>query len=322
MRLPDGVRVEKVKFGRGEIKLGGTLLVPKTTAAKRVPAVLFVPGSDLGAPGVAIARAPQAAFRDLAALLAGNGMAVLRYDSRCTGSSNCSSGATPSDYAEDAADALTYLRRRSEVDPMRVVVIGHDEGATFACGIAANALNEKDKISGLILIAAPGRNYGKILREQAQKRLSQAGKSEAEMNDYLSKFDRIAAKLAAGNLDLAAERIDPKDPLFAEFVKNRNYFFHVFINDPLQVIRGVAVPVLIVQGEKDMQIGVRDAQYLAEALKRQYHSDATLELLPEMDHWLRRPKAAGTFRDEEQESDPIDPTLIQLLKDWLQKRMK
>jgi len=319
MRLPDGTRVEKVKFGRSEVKLSGTLLVPRAPAGKRVPAVLFIPGSDQGARGeISIARAPQAAFRDLAATLAGTGIAALRYDSRCSGASDCSAARTPNEYAEDAVDALAYLRRRSEVDPVRVVLIGHDEGATFAAGVAANAI-AKEKLAGLIMIAGPGRSYGKILRDQAQKRLAQAGRSGAEINDYVSKFDRIADRLSAGNIDLASEKIDPKDPLFALLVRNRDYFFHAFINDPLQVIRGVEVPVLIVQGEKDAQIGVRDAQYLAETLKRQYHGDATMQLLPEMDHWLRRPKAAGGFQEEERESDPMDPALIQLLTDWVKK---
>jgi pimeloyl-ACP methyl ester carboxylesterase len=96
---------------------------------------------------------------------------------------------------------------------------------------------------------------------------------------------------------LRLKKIDPKDPLFALLVRNRDYFFHAFINDPLQVIRGVEVPVLIVQGEKDAQIdGVSGSpQYLAETLKRQYHGDATMQLLPEMDHWLRRPKAGRGF---------------------------
>jgi hypothetical protein len=45
------------------------------------------------------------------------------------------------------------------------VLIGHDEGATFAAGVAANAI-AKEKLAGLIMIAGPGRSYGKILRDQ------------------------------------------------------------------------------------------------------------------------------------------------------------
>jgi hypothetical protein len=51
-----------------------------------------------------------------------------------------------------------------------------------------------------------------------------------------------------------------------QFALHRQYLFHLFVNDPLQLARGYRSAVLIIQGAKDAQVGVRDAQYLKESV--------------------------------------------------------
>ncbi len=319
--LPSGVRAEKVKFASKEIGLAGTIFIPKLGPGRRAPAVLLLSGSDQQRRGlVPIARAPLGAFNELAALLTGNGLVVLSYDTRCNGSSDCKEEATPLDYVSDAVAAFGYISRRPEVDASKVIVLGHDEGGTFAASLAAEPPAGAGKVVGVILIAVPGRTYGKVLREHAEKRLSVAGKSAAEISSYTAKFDLLTTSLSTGNVDFKAAKADDKDPLFSQFASNRQYFFHLFITDPLQVVRGIETPVLIVQGEKDAHIGKRDAQYLKESLDRQYNRDVTLEMLPEMDHWMRAQKGATVFRDEES-TGPLDPALTAILNTWISKRV-
>lgn len=320
--LPTGVRAEEVKIDNAGVKLSGTLLIPKPPAGKRGPAVLMLSGSDHHRQGsISIGRAPLSAFNEIGSLLAGKGLAVLTFDTRCNGKSDCRPDSTPHDYAFDAIAAYGALSKRAEVDPAKILIFGHDEGGVFAASLSSNIPEGTQKPLGVILVGTPGRTYGKILRDQAGKRLVQSGKTPAEVATYLEKFDALSNALSTGVIDLAAAKIDPKDPLFAPFIATRSYLFHSFVNDPLQVIRTIESPVLIVQGEKDLHVSVKDAQYLKESLARQYNEDVTLEILPDMDHWLRAVRGAVTFQEEEPKG-PLDPAFLTVLNTWLAKHVK
>ncbi|HMY74062.1 MAG TPA: alpha/beta hydrolase, partial [Blastocatellia bacterium] len=194
----------------------------------------------------------------------------------------------------------------------KVFFFGHDEGGYIASSLAAF---EEAKCSGLILAAMSGRTLGKIVREQVQNRLTAAGKPSADISTYMAKFDRIIKGLASGRSVYSDETFDSKDPhdvLLQDLIKRREIIVSLLINDPLQIVNGVQAPVLVLQGRKDNQMSVKDAQYLDEALKRASHPDATLQLLDEADHLLRSGKAAGG----------IDPAALTSLTEWLQKRAK
>lgn len=320
--LPAGARAEEVKFGAAQARLAGTIYVPKLAAGRRAPAVLFVGGSELGGKEGIATPAPHAAFRELAAHLAGRGMASMIYESRCRTSGRCTSESTPHDLAEDTESALTYLYKRPEVDPARIILLGHGEGGFFAASTVAYQKNEKLKIAGIILVATPGRTYVKVLRDLAQRRLVESGAAEAKVNAYLADFDSLLSAISSGSADFASMKLDTSDPLLAQIHQTPAYFFHLAITDPLQIARTLEVPVLIVQGEKDARVGVADAQYLNEALARQYHEDAELKLLPEMDHWMRRETGKLSALSIDDPARPIDPALIALLDEWLAKRIK
>lgn len=317
----DGVRTVDVTFQSLETQLAGKLALPTQAAKRRFPAVLLVAGSDHGADAkIGIARAPRKAFEELAVELSKKGIASFRYDNRCTGSSKCKPESTLQDHNEDAVAAFKMLARRAEIDPARIVVIGHDEGGIFASHAAAT-VTAPAKVSGLVTIGMPGRVYHKILRDQEQRRLVEEGKSPAEVNEYLDQFDRLAVAITSGSADAAQLKIDRNDPIFKPILGNVTYFFNLFQTDPLQVIRGVQVPVLIVQGEKDALVEVKDANYLSEMLRGQYNTDYTMKTFPEMDHWMRVQKGPTTLTIDEP-TRPLDPAFLSALSDWLAKRFK
>lgn len=318
---PDTARTEQVKFDSHGLKLAGTIVIPKAPVGRKLPAVLLISGSNHQGPGLApIARAPIRAFTDLASLLSGRGFVVFSYEARCNGASECRAESTPHDYSADAASAFNFLSRRKEVDAGRVIALGHDEGGTFAAALAAQVSAQPTKLLGLILVGAPGRTYNKVIRDQAQRRLTQQGKTAAEISAYLGKLDSLGNSLASGMIDPRIAKDDPNDPLIKHLITGRHYFFHLFVNDPLQVTRGIEVPVLIIQGEKDAHIGVKDAQYIKESMDRQHHPDVTLEVLPSMDHWMRT-QTAVVFSDEEPTAGPLDRGFVAVLSAWLAKRV-
>src|SRR5690606_29657538 len=99
---------------------------------------------------------PNKPFLDIARGLAAQGVAVLRYDKRTK--------ARPQDYADgsvtidsettdDAVFAVAALREAPGIDPARVYVLGHSQGAMMAPRIAARS----GHVAGLVLLAAPAR---------------------------------------------------------------------------------------------------------------------------------------------------------------------
>ena len=317
----NGLRTEAIKFVNNEIELSGTLSLPKATPARRrFPAVILISGSDQGKDAkFGIARAPRAAFAELSADLVRKGIAVLRYDNRCSGKSGCKPDSTIQDHNEDALAALKMLAKRLEIDPARIVLVGHDEGGIFASHAAAPPARDPVKALGLVTIAMPGRLYSKILRTQEQLRLAAEGKSESDMADYLAQFDRLASAVTSGGAnDLSKLDIDTRDPMLALIGGNVHYFFNQFLTDPLQVLRAVRVPVLIIHGEKDAYLETKEAVYLNEIQKGQYNPDLTMKILPQMDHWMRVGSSNRELNADEA-SRPLDPAFVATLTDWLTK---
>jgi alpha-beta hydrolase superfamily lysophospholipase len=310
-----------VKFDGHGVSLAGTLLVAKVDAGKRGPAALII--GDYGQTtrdGVAFGKATHTIYRDIAEYLAARGMTVLRYDRRCVGASQCKNAESFDDYIDDARSALNFLRDQDQVDPSRLFLLGHGEGALIAASVAAHI---EEKLTGVVLAAMAGRTLNKVVREQAQNRMKEAGKSESEINVYLAKYDRVTRGMAAGRFEFPEVKLDPKDPYDAvldEMIKKQQVVASQFINDPLQIAINIKSPVLILQGRKDNLVSVKDAQYIDEALKRVYHPDATLSLLDDVDHLLKTNKGAANFASLEDASRALDPAALKVLVEWLDKR--
>jgi pimeloyl-ACP methyl ester carboxylesterase len=60
------------------------------------------------------------------------------------------------------------------------------------------------------------------------------------------------------------------------------YMMSVFAQGPASLLRGLKVPVLILQGDADTNVTVADAKALAAA-----RPDATLQIMPNVNHSLR-----------------------------------
>ncbi len=317
---PTGVRGEEVKFDNTGVALTGTVLLPKTAAGKRAPAVLLLSSyGQTTRDGFKFESVEQPVYRELAEHLAGQGFGVLRYDKRCTGTSGCKPKMVFDDLVDDAREAVAYLRKRPELDPAKVFIFGHGEG-----GFVGSVLGSSDdKLAGLILAAAPGRTWNKLLRDQFQQQMREAGKTEAEIGPFIAKFDRIVRALGpVGGEDLS-KGLDPQLPQAAvvlNLVSRPEFVIPLFINDPLQVANSVKAPVLILQGGKDVMVSIKDAQFLNEALSRSDHRDTTLQLFPDVDHLLKTNKGPASQAANSDAARPLDAALLAALTEWLQKR--
>lgn len=314
---------KEIKFDGMNVQLAGTLLSPKLEAGKRAPAVLIIAGSGpTPRDGVTFGTAKQLIYRDLAEYLSARGYVTLRYDKRCVGASQCVKPNSFDDFIDDARGAIDYLREQPQVDAKRIFLFGHSEGGLIATIIGAN---DDSGLAGVILAAMPGRTMGKLMREQIQNRMAEAGKPQAEIAAYLAKYDRVIRGLMNGHTDFSKEALNGKDPydaLLLSLINQYNVVVALLVNDPLQIINNVKFPLLIVQGRKDIQVAVKDAQFLEEALKRSHHPDATVVVLDDVDHLMKTNKGAAGLASYADASRPLDAKLLAVVTDWMQKKSK
>ncbi len=314
---------QEVKFDGHEIKLAGTLLTPKLDGGKRAPAVLIVPDSGVTSrDGIAIGEAKHSVYRDLAEHLANKGIAVLRYDKRCAGTSECKPATSFDDYIDDARKAADFLKAQSQVDPAKLFLFGHGEGGYISSSLGAA---EDSKFAGVILAAAPGRHLHKILRKMTERRLTEEAKKAEDREAILAKLDRVVRMIQNGQQDFSSIALNDKDhydALLADLIKRRQVIVSLFINDPLQIVNNIQSATLIVQGKKDVQVTVQDAEFLEEAMKRAAHNDSTLLLLDDVDHLLKTNKGAASSASLANVSRPTDAALLAAVTDWILKKAK
>lgn len=142
----------------GPRALRGTLAVP--TISGRRPAAILLAGSgpanrdgDTPADIVRTYDAPFPVLAHLDNLLATKGIITLRWDKRACAA--CypevpwdSEAFTFDDLVQDARAALAFLRAREEVDPTKLIIVGHSEGG----GLALELLDEPGVI-GVVSLA-------------------------------------------------------------------------------------------------------------------------------------------------------------------------
>jgi alpha-beta hydrolase superfamily lysophospholipase len=320
---PSAFESKEIKFDGANVSLAGTLLLPKLESGKRAPAVLIIAGSrQTPRDGWTFGTAKQLIYRDLAEYLTARGYITLRYDKRCVGASQCVKPASFDDYIDDAQGAVDYLRELPQVDADRVFVFGHSEGGLVAATIGV--VND-GRLAGVILAATPGRTFNKVLRDQIQSRMAEAGKPEKQVADFMAKYDRVLRGLMSGYADFSKENLNEKDQydaMLLDLIKQREVVIALLINDPLQIVHNIKFPVLALQGKKDVQVAVKDAQFLEEALKRKQHHDATVVLLDDVDHLLKTNRGAAGWAAYADASRPLDANLLAVMTDWMQKKSK
>lgn len=251
--------------------LRGTLTMPADGAPRA--AVVIVPGSGpTDRDGNNPLGASAAYLRMLAEGLADEGVAAIRVDKRgMFGSAGTFANANAVTFADYGADALAWAEVAREKSGLSCAwLVGHSEGGLVALVAAQEA---GPSLCGLVLVAAPGRPMGVVLREQLR-----ANPANAPLLD--NALVAIEALESGGRVDVAGFH-PALQAMFAPAVQG--FLVDAFSYDPAALIAGVALPVLIVQGEADLQVTAADAEALARALPA-----AGRVSLPGMNHVLKQ----------------------------------
>jgi dienelactone hydrolase len=262
---------EAVTIGAGPRALPGTLTRPK--AAGRHPAVVLVHGSGPNDRDETVgANRP---FRDLALGLASRGIAVLRYDKRTkvfpTSLVDAGAFTVKEEVIDDAKAAVARLRTLPSIDPARIVLIGHSLGGTLAPRIAA----ADPRLAGLVVMAGATRSLPQAMLEQTRYRA---------MIDGVISVDEQAAVTRMGKLGDAVARLRAADVSNATMMEGApaSYWLDLRDYDPAASARALAIPMLILQGERDYQVTSVDFDGWKSGLASR--KDVTLKLYPGLNH--------------------------------------
>ena len=276
--------------------LEGTFL----DAGKGAPVILIIPGSGPtdrdGNNPMGVTSAP---YRLLAEALAARGISTVRIDKRGLGGSKTAvadgNKVTIADYATDTHNWVAAISKQT--GQRCIWVLGHSEGSL----IALAAAQQPHGICGVISLSGAGRRLSDVIREQLRANPANAPVLDSAMSalDSLEKGQHVDIT----SMHPALQR------LFAPQVQD--FLIDMFRQDPPMLAASLKVPLLIVQGERDLQVSVADARQLASAQPK-----ATLLLLPKMTHELKDvdsdDKAAivATLTDA---SLPVDSGLVEAI---------
>jgi len=322
----EGFTEEEVSFESIGLTLAGTLSLPEGTT-QPVPGVLFVHGSgpidrDGSAPGLTMG-----AYRQLARALAPAGIGSLRFDKRGVGESEgVSSQASRDDLVDDVRAALAALRAAEGIDPLRCFLIGHSEGGYLAPIIAA----EDETLAGIVLLATAGQSLAQVTRWQVETLARMQGMDDTEVAEALAQQDQYIAfvKESSGEWsDYSVEKLQEALPWLTPEAAAQlmatplslSWLRQHYSDDPLATIRRVSCPVLIINGEKDLQVPAAEAALLQRALEEAGNDDVTALALPDLKHLLRNhpEEPSLIYRHID---DPVDPRVIETVTEWVTKR--
>lgn len=235
--------------------LGGTLTRPKNAPA-RAPAVILVAGS--GVPDRDGFVAGIATLGQLAGAVADAGFIAVRYDKRGFGQSGGRvESATLQDYSEDIRAVVRWLRDRKDVDPDRIAVIGHDDGAWVALQAAAR----ENRISAVVSIAGPASTGAALVLAQQQAALDQLKLPPEEREKRTALQAQIQSAVLTGK---GWDAIAPELRRQAD----TPWFQSLLAFDPAQVVDDVRQPILFVHGDLDRQVPVAHVTQLSDIARK------------------------------------------------------
>jgi hypothetical protein len=237
----------------------GTLQTPKDGKANKL--VIFIMGSgDVDRDGNQ-ATSRRNTFKKLGNDLAQNGIATFRYDKRVIPMLKQNMdyrNISFKDFIKDAKDAITYFRKDGKYT--QIYIAGHSQGSLVGM------LAAKDNADGFISIAGPSNTIDEAIVSQLEQQMGMGKEAQYAFN-ALRKDGRVTDY----NKGLASIFNEDLQPFLLSWMPY----------NPSEEIKKLEMPILIINGTKDLQVTVNDAETLHQAVPK-----SELKLFENMNHVL------------------------------------
>ena len=297
---------EEIRMPANGFRLAGTLSRP-STAGRPTPVMILVGGAGPTDRDETVYGIPI--FGQLSGMLADAGFFVIRYDKRAIGQSGGrAEAATLADYADDVLAVVATARRMPEVDRTRVAVLGYGEGGWVAMLAAA----KKKDITALVLVATVGTTGAELNMWQVTHSLEHSTRSSAEKADTVNLQKRIQTAVMTGS------GWDAIAPQFRQQA-DTPWFKSFLAFDPAKVVGTLSGPLLVVQGQLDMQAPASNADRLEKLTRRRKNTAVEVARIPGVNHLLV-PATTGEVDEYATLQDKhVSPLVGSAVVDWLKK---
>src|ERR1700691_563154 len=250
--------------GESKIRVGAIDAVLTTPPdVERPPVVLLIAGSgstdhDGNGPQV-----KPATLKKLSEQLVARKIATLRYDKRGAGGWKPEFGRPEDfrfgDFVDDARALVNYLRGSRKFST--VVLAGHSEG-----GLVAILTARRVPVDRLVLLVTAARRQGDLVKAQLEKKLPP---------------DKLEPIVKAIDAIMAGQIVDPPPQGLAIAPSMQPGIASAFTEDPIDPLKLIDQPTLIIGGGRDLQMARLDFIALAAAAPL-----ARTLWLPDMNHVL------------------------------------
>lgn len=201
-------------------------------------------------------------LKKLAVNLTNNNIATYRYDKRIVKqlkSNNLDKNIIFDHFVTDAKSVIDYFKSTKNFN--KIYVIGHSQGSLVGM------LAAKDRADGFISLAGAGQSIDQVIIEQVNKTAP----------NFTEDTKRIFKTLKEGKTTT-----DYPMALSSIFnIEIQKFMINWMKYNPTEVLSTLNIPILVINGTKDLQVSESEAKLLKEANK-----DATLKIIENMNHVL------------------------------------
>jgi len=201
-------------------------------------------------------------LKKLAEDLSNNKIATYRYDKRIVKqirTGKIDPNIMFDDFVTDVISIIEYFKKNKNFN--HIFIIGHSQGSLVGM------LAAKDRADGFISIAGPGQSIDNIIIEQIGKTYP----------IYSNDAKKVIESLRKGK-----KTNDYPQELATVFNKDIQSFMMNWMKyNPLEEIKKLQMPILLINGTKDLQVEPKEAELLHEAVP-----SSTLKLIDKMNHVL------------------------------------
>ena len=299
-----------------EFAISATVTIPDDSK-KALPAVLIIAGSGNADRNGNLKKMNMNIYKDLAGFLTEQGFVTLRYGKRgLDGSGGNFLAAGITDFIDDAAACLRFLKNHPNVDPENVLILGHSEGA-----LMAPAVHQVEPAAGIILLAGAADAsiaLSNLQNEAAFVEMDATGGFKGWLYRTLKATDK-AKKQNEKIFKKIAE--SDKDVMRIQGVRvNAKWLRETLSFNTLDYLKEVECPVLAITGANDVQVPPEHVKRIPELVK----GEAEWHIIPGMNHIFRKFEGKHTMLGlikeyKTQLNQPIDQDLFEVVEEWLLK---
>jgi len=276
--------------------IDGTLMVPEKT--EKPPLAIIIGGSGPTDRNGNQQMVVNNSIKFLAEGLYDNNIASFRYDKRIVKQMKMRTlnekNIRFDDFIYDATAVLNFFKKDERFS--KVYIIGHSQGSLVGMVAAQQAAD------GFISIAGAGQEIDDVIIDQL------ANQAPGLVDNARTSFDDLRANGVALNYSPGLASIFRKEI--------QPFIFTWMQYDPKVEITKLNIPVLIVNGDKDIQVQVSEAELLKNA-----KPDATYVIIENMNHVLKEIKGNDLENSKSYNiyNLPVAPKLISIISDFIKK---